>query len=70
MAHKSIGGWLIKDKFFAQMKIANELWSFSRRDGSDEKQTQLLFIGWYGKDTGVKLFSINFLWLSFQFGFS
>lgn len=69
MAHKKLGGWVIKNKLFAQIKIANELWSFSRKDGSNQKQVHLFFVGWYEKDGAAKLFTITCLWLSIQVGF-
>lgn len=69
MAYKQMGGWLIKYKLFTQIRIANELWYYGRKDGSNERQYQLFFVGWY--DTGVKarLFTINILWVSLQVGF-
>jgi len=70
MAHKQLGGWIIKNKVFAQIKVAGELWSFARKDDSGEKQTHLIFVGWYDKNNKNKLFSITILWVSIQFGLS
>lgn len=70
MAHKRIGGWLIPGRLYAQAKIANELWYFSRRDNSDEKQVALFFVGWYERMGPAKLFTVNILWLSLQIGFA
>lgn len=70
MAYKRLGGWLIPGKLYAQAKIANDLWYFSRRDDSGEKQVSLFFIGWYECRGSAKLFTINILWLSFQVGFA
>ena len=68
MAHKKIGGWIIPGKLFAQIKVANELWYYSRRDESKERQYHLLFVGWYQIGDVGKLFTVNFLWLSIQIG--
>lgn len=66
MACKSFRKWLIKDRFYVCIKVANELWSFSRRDESDETQTHLFFIGWYQIGNSLKLWTITLLNLSIQ----
>lgn len=69
MAHKKVAGWIIPDKLFVQVKIANELWGYSRRDGTGEQQTHLFFVGWYDvPGQKGKLFSMSILWLSIQIG--
>lgn len=71
MAHRSLGGWLIPNRLFLQLKVANELWYFSRKDGSNERQVSLFFVGWYDQQPlKAKLFTIIILWLSFQAGIS
>ena len=65
---KRLGGWIIKDKLFAQIKVSTELWYFARRDGSNEKQVTLFFVGWYEAKGQAKLFTINILWISVQIG--
>jgi len=70
MPHKRIGGWLIKDKLYLVLKIANELWYYSRKGDKGEKQMHLLFVGWYELPGGeAKLFTFNVLWVSIQLGF-
>jgi len=66
MAHKVFGGWIIPGKFYAHVKIANELWYYSRCDDSGEKQTHLFFLGWYDRGPGAKMFSCTILWVSIQ----
>ena len=68
MANKKIGGWLIDKKLFAQVKVATDLWYFSRRDGSNEKQVSLFFIGWYEREGPAKLWTMTILWVSVQVG--
>lgn len=69
MAHKKFGEWIIKKKLFAQVKVANELWSYARRDGTREQQTHLLFLGWCGiPGQRAKMLTVNNLWLSVQVG--
>jgi len=73
MAFKRIGGWIVKDKIFAQVKIANELWSFgkdkpAKEDG--EYQVQFFHIGYYSKPQyNSKIWSITILWILIQIGF-
>ena len=68
MAHKKFSKWLYKNKLFLQIKIANELWYFSREN---EKQYHLIFIGWYEiENSNAKLFTINLLNFSLQIGIS
>lgn len=69
MAHKKFGGWIIDKKLFFQLKVANELWYYERRGGTEERQTHLFFVGWYGKPNyKAKLLTINILWVSVQLG--
>jgi hypothetical protein len=55
---KTIGGFSKQNRYFFKIKIANELWSFSREDEPGEKQTQLFFVGWYTVGESVKLWSL------------
>lgn len=66
MAYKKIGGWIVKDKLFTQIKFANELWYFSNEK---HRQYHLIFIGWYDESSLGVLFTINILWISLQIGF-
>ena len=67
---KRIGGWLVENKFFVQLKFSTELWSFSRRDNSGEIEQHLFFVGWYENTNHFigKMLTINILWLSLQVG--
>lgn len=71
MAHKRFGGWVIKDKLYVCLKVANELWYYGGKDGK-EVQKHLVFFGWYEnkEEPKAKLFSITFLWVSLQIGFA
>lgn len=69
MAHKKLGGWLLQDRLYVQLKIANELWTYDRKDGSGECATHLFFVGWYAvSGQEAKLLTINALWISLQVG--
>lgn len=67
---RRVGGWLIENKFFVQVKFSTELWSFSRGDNSGEIEQHLFFIGWYENTNHSvgKMLTINILWLSLQVG--
>ena len=70
MAHRRFVLWLFKDRLFVQLKLANELWYYSRNDGSGEKQVSMFFVGWYEREgSRARLLTINALWLSIQAGF-
>lgn len=77
MAHKTFGGWFLNSLFYAQIKVANELWYFSRDSDNPEiadkeSQVSLFFIGWYessfknNQEKTFKLYGINFLNISIQ----
>ena len=68
MAHKKFGRWFCNDRFFSQVKIANELWFYGRMDDTEEKQFHLFFIGWYQRPGGWKLYTCCFLFVSIQIG--
>ena len=68
MAHKKFSKWAFKNKLFLQIKIANELWYYSREN---EKENHLIFIGWYQRENQIgKLFTINLFNFSLQIGIS
>lgn len=71
MATKRLGGWIIQDKLYAQIKVADELWYFGRRDDSGERQVSLFFFGWFEREgMKAKMLTITVLWVSVQLGFA
>jgi hypothetical protein len=64
--NKKFGGWIIKDKLHAQIKIANELWWTTLE--RPFRQYHLVFIGWYEQGEFGKLFTFNVLFVSIQVG--
>lgn len=73
MAFKRIGGWIVKDKLFAQVKIANELWTFGKDKAINkdaEYQVQLFHFGYYKKPSYAgKIYCLTILWMTIQVGF-
>ena len=67
---KMLGGFSKSGNSYLHIKISNELWSFSRGDSSNEKQTQLFFIGWYTIGKSTKLFTVGIPFVSIQFAFA
>lgn len=72
MSFKRFGGWVIEDKLYVTLRVANELWTFTReKDDHSECQTSLLFIGWFDRSESTgRLFTINILWFSMIIGFN
>jgi hypothetical protein len=60
--------WIVNKKLWVCFKITNGLWYYERRDETNEKQTQLFFIGWYTRKGIGRIFSCSLLCLSFQIG--
>jgi hypothetical protein len=69
MAHKEIGGWVIKGMLFFQVKIGSDLWYVTTGDAMNKEMTSLFFFGWMKrKDVpGFKLWTVHFLSLSIHF---
>lgn len=66
MAHIRLGGWLLKRRLFAQVKLANQLWWHDGVRG--ERQTHLFFLGWYDAGGTGRLFTLILLGISVQIG--
>jgi len=62
--------WYYKNKLAIQVKIADELWTFSRtkNDNVVEKSNYIFHFGWYDKSDcpNIRMWDVTILWLSIQ----
>jgi hypothetical protein len=68
MACDSVGGWIVDGILFMEASIANGLWYFEGKN-PEGKIAPLLFFGWFEADSGVKMYMLDILFLSFKFAY-
>lgn len=69
MAFKTFGGPFFNRRIFAQIKIANGLWIYSRRDKTHESAVPLFFLGWFEREEHLpRLYTITLLFITINIG--